>query len=276
MRSGRAGNHRRRGAFAHSHSGSKRLSAPLWLAALLGCVLTGCSIVEETETKESAFPNLLSRRETEAYLKLQRISITDGSRRWLVAPRAILELTDGFLNFEFTEEEGLSGSILSVANDADRIWIGTTRGIQSLDKELHFIRTYVEDQGLNAMYVAPYAPGFAVAMASRGAVLIDALGLGVEIHPAPQIDIREVTDATLLDDDLWVSTFHGVHRFSIQWKSWNDTFGGKEIKQSRILRLERVPDVVADTVIGETLYAVTETGLFIYNPTFDTWERVGL
>lgn len=243
---------------------------------VLAASLTGCTVVEEEGTAGRAFPGLLSRRDTEAYLQMPTISITEGSRRWLVAPRAILELTDGFLNFEFTEEEGLAGSILSVAQDADRIWIGTTRGVQSLDKELHFIRTYLEDPNLNAMYVTSYAPGWAVAMGSRGAVLIDALGMNVEIHPAPDIDIREVTDAVLYNDELWVSTLRGLHRFSIQWKSWNGTFGGKEIKQSRILRLERVPDLIADTVIGETLYAVTEAGLFIYNPTFDTWERVGL
>jgi hypothetical protein len=210
------------------------------------------------------------------YLSLPTISISEGTTRWIAAPRAILELTQGFLNFEFTEEEGLMGSILSMTQDTDRIWIGTTDAIQSLDKELHFIRTYVEEPGLTARYVMPYANGFAVAFGSRGAIMIDAAGLGVEIIPAPEIDIRETTDVELFGEDLWVSTHRGLHRFSVSWKVWNDTFGGKEIKASTILRLERVPDLLGDSVIGETLYAITETGVFVYQPTFDTWERLGL
>jgi hypothetical protein len=248
--------------------------AAIGLVGLAG--LAGCALVEEPQTAGDAFPSRLSRRDVGPYLELPGIAISEGSRRWLLAPKAILELTDGFLNFEFTEEEGLVGSILTASQDSDRIWIGTTRGIQSLDKELHFIRTYVEEPGLSALFVAPYAPGLAIAFASRGAVFIDALGLGVEIIPAPEIDIREATDVELFGDDLWVSTHRGLHRFSVPWKSWNDTFGGKEIKATSILRLERVADFIGDTLIGETLYAVTDAGVYVYRPTFDTWERLGL
>jgi len=252
------------------------ISVTIFSVATLLLPLLGCTVVQEEVRPVDPFPGYLPRREIEDYIRIREIILDDGGQRWVVTPNAVLEFNDGFLGFEYGADEGLLGSVLSVYQDLKRLWIGTTRGVQSLDKGLHYVRTYVEDPDMQAVFVSRFAVDECVALTSRGVGFINAGLLTTEIYPLEGFQIREVNDVALFEGDLWVATRRGLMRFSLTWKSWNQAFGSKMLKRLGVIRLERVEERIGDRIVAVQLYAITAEDLFIYRPGFDNWERLGL
>jgi hypothetical protein len=246
-------------------------SAPLALLAL-----SSCAPVPESSRQPEMFPDYLPRRAFDHYGRIRTVVLDDGERRWAVTPNAVLEFSNGFLDFEYGAGEGLDGNILSVDQDESRLWIGTTRALQSLDKDLHLVRTYLEDPALEALFVGARRNDQSIAVTSRGVVLTDALSLSLEIYPLESFDAREVNSVVLFEGNLWAATQHGLRRFSVSFKSWNQNFGPKQLKEENVLRLEVAEDRIGDTVVGHSLYAITGTEVYIYRSGFDSWERLGL
>jgi len=216
----------------------------------------------------------LSRRDLEAYWSLASVVFDDGSRRWIVSPRSVLEFQNGFFAFEYAEDEGITGSILSASQDADRIWLGTTNAVLAIDKDLHFVRALFQEENLQARFVAALGRDGGLALTARGVAMIEASALTYVLYPNPGFDIREVVDAEIYDRDLWVGTLGGLWRFSSFWKAWNQSFGQKSLARSPILRLERVART-GEGGTGEDLYALTAGGAYLFRPSFDDWERLG-
>ena len=69
--------------------------------------------------------------------------LDDGVKRWVISPETILEFTNGFLSYEYAADEGIAGTILSVSQDPQMLWIGTTKALQSIDKTRNFVRDYI-------------------------------------------------------------------------------------------------------------------------------------
>jgi ligand-binding sensor domain-containing protein len=239
-------------------------------------VVCGCALPPQTTTDYGPLPYETSRRVLSRYRELPRVIVDQDGKRWIITPQAVLQVSSGFFEFEFAADEGLEGSILSFDHDPDRIWLGTTDAVQTLEKDTDFIRTYLVETGLEARFVAADHPGRAVALTSRGAVLLDPVGRTTEIYPYDGFDVREVTDVILHEANLWVGTLRGLHRFSLDWKSWDRAFGGKTMRRSAILRLELADEIVNQRVVARTLYAVTSESVYIYRTGFDDFERIGL
>ncbi len=250
------------------------LRACLCAGALL--LLPACAVVPEEAPAPDAVPDYLPRREVENYERMRNIILDDGPQRWIVTPQALLEFTNGFLTFEYGSDEGLLGSILSIMQDSQRLWIGTSRALQTLDKSLHYVRTHLEDPDLQAVSLFLYASDRCVAVTALGIVFVDAGSLTQEVYPLDGFSIREVNDVAFFEGDLWIATSRGLYRFSTTWKSWNQSYGSKMLKRLNVLRLVRTDQQEGRQTGPASLYAVTMRELFIYRPAFDNWERLGL
>ena len=245
---------------------------------LLAFLLAGCAATIETEPPEpSVVPDYRPTREIRQYRLIDTIILDDAERRWIVSPRKILELSGEFFSVEYAAEEGIAGTITAIDQDATRLWIGTTRALQVLEKDRGFIHTFIEERGLDVRYVASLTEDFGIALMSRGAALIDAPSLSMEIFPLPDVDVRDVTDTIFYGEDLWVGTTRGLRRFSVPFKHWNASYGSKALARAAVVRLEAAQTVNPNTgqVIAVELYAVTAGDVFVYRPSLDTWERVG-
>ncbi len=258
------------------------------LGALALC-LTGCTVSPPpADDALSPYPGGMSRRQFGAYAQLDRVILDDGDSRWIVTPRSVLELSAGHLRYEFGPDEGILGSIQSAAQDGARIWVGTERAIQVIDKDLHFVRTVVDEAGLECRFLASLdrvprfdddvriTPGRAVALTAYGAGVLDGATLAYANYPFDGLDLRRVTDVVLFEDAMWVATRQGLLRFSLSFNSWDDSFANKALHRAAVVRLEIVPEVQGNTVVGYSLYALTPRGAFVYESAFDRWNRVGL
>lgn len=247
----------------------------LGMTAVLA-VCGGCAVAPETTVDYGPAPYETPRRVLNRYQQLPSVLLDADGARWIVTPNAIYQTSNGFLEFEFAADEGLTGSILSFDDDVDRIWLGTTEGIQTLEKRTNFIHTHLDEPFLDTWFVAALRPGWAVALTSRGAVLVDATTRAIEIHPTDEFDMREVTDVVVHEDNLWVGTRRGLVRFNLDWKSWDRAYGGKPLRRSAVLRMEVADEVVNQRVVSRTLYVVTPGSVFVYRTGFDDFERIGL
>jgi len=254
----------------------RRRTVSRGLGPLLVLLGQACSIASDEAPPQDPYPSDVPRRSLALYQQMERPVLDDGVKRWVVSPETILEFTNGFLTFEYAAAEGISGTILSVSQDPQLVWIGTSKALQSIDKTRSFVRTYIEESSLQAVYVVATSPERAVALTSRGVVLLDGLGLAHEIYPFDDFEIRQVFDVVLFEGNVWVASRRGLKRFSTVWKSWDNSFGGKELRRTAVIRLELVPDFVGQSQVGESLYAITPQAVYIYRPTFDNWERLGL
>jgi len=253
---------------------TRRGGRPVAVVALLAAA--GCAVPPETTVDYGPAPYETPRRVLTRYQQLPRVLLDADGARWIITPGAVYQTANGFLEFEFAGDEGLTGSILSFDDDVDRIWLGTTEGIQTLEKRTNFIQTFVDEPHLDAWFVAALRPGWAVALTSRGAVLIEAQTRTTEVHPFDAFDMREVTDVVVHEENLWVGTRRGLHRFNIDWKSWDRSYGGKPLRRSAILRMEVADEIVNQRVVARTLYVVTPESVFTYRSGFDDFERIGL
>jgi hypothetical protein len=243
--------------------------------SLLAGILSGCTVAPAPADAPPLPPSSdLSRRDLEAYWSLSTIVLDDGSRRWVVSPRNVLEFNNGFFVFEYAADEGIKGNILSAAQDAERVWIGTSTSVVSIDKDLHFVRPLFEEDGLQARFVAALGRDGGLALTARGVATFDAAALTYVLYPTSDFDIREVVDAEIFERDLWVGTLRGLWRFSTFWNAWNQSFGSKSLARSPVVRLERVPRA-GDGAATEDLYAITANEAFVFRPAFDDWERLG-
>jgi hypothetical protein len=237
--------------------------------------LAGCAFAPPPAEPAPLPPSSdLSRRDLEAYWSLSTIVLDDGPRRWVVSPRNVLEFNNGFFVFEYAADEGISGNILSAAQDANRVWIGTSSAVVSIDKDLHFVRPLFEEEGLQARFVATLGGNDALALTARGVATFDASALTYVLYPITDFDIREVVDAEIFERDLWVGTLRGLWRFSTFWNAWNQSFGSKSLARSPVIRLERVPRS-GEGPVTEDLYAITANEAFVFRAAFDDWERLG-
>jgi len=253
-----------------------RWSLPVGLVVLVALAVPGCSVAPAPDADRPLAVSSIPRRHLDPYRRLDEVVLQDAGTRWLVTPEAILEVADGFLNFEYTTEEGLLGTILSVDQSQNLLWVGTSEAIQTLDKHSHFIRTHLAERRLGCLYVDGYGPDLGVALTSLGVVLLDAPSLASEIYPLDDVDPRMITDVVRFDDYLWVATRAGLFRFSLSFKSWDQTFGSKGLRRAAVLRLELVEEENAPTTGIVTLYALSARGAFVYRPGFDSFDRIGL
>ena len=113
-----------------------------------------CSIAPDQAPPQDPYPSDVPRRSLALYQRMDRPVLDDGVKRWVVSPEMILEFTNGFLTYEYAAAEGISGTILSVSQDPQLLWIGTSKALQTIDKSRSFVRTYIEESSLQAVYVA--------------------------------------------------------------------------------------------------------------------------
>jgi ligand-binding sensor domain-containing protein len=174
------------------------------------------------------------------------------------------------VEYRFGEEEGLLGPILSLDYDDQTLWLGTPRGVNQLDTEFLTnvsYETFGDSTDTYARFLAHDDRGDLWVVTRQAVVWLNPLSRASRSFPFRNFTYADLREVLFDGTRVWFATREGLRRFSCEWKAWDPVPGSRELAKRGILHLERDR--------SQQLWAMSESGLYLYEPQFDTWQYVG-